>query len=679
MVDSMRYFVAGEMRQMPRPLRDMTHFLRNACRSAQHNRLAPKKPGHAFARARRGSASALIAGLCWLLCLCLGLPVMAGDRITERAYLEDPGGQLGWEEAREREFHPFQGILSRGYTQSAVWLKLLLEPGDPDPSGWFVLRIRPNHLDEVRLFDPGQAPADRVTGDLYPGSLEAYRSLNLNFLIPQGQAPRTVWLRIRTTGTLLALAEAYPLAEALVIDNTQDILMVLYIATLGFFSFWSGFHAWVSRDLLFGVFALKQGLALLAMIVIAGYYRLYFAGSAGVPSASLLSDLCLPPVVSAGIAFDYLLIRPQKPNRAVLRLLLALSLLPLPYYALYAMGRPQTAFMLLQMIVGFWPLLSLMADFTMPRRDNRPAHIRPVLNRRQLILFHGLIVLALSISILPNLGLAVPSAWVFDGYLFYNVFTGGIILILLHYRLMRQNQQRFARKQALREAETQRDWERAQRRQREQFLAMLTHEIRTPLTVLNLVLENPASAVDLLDQGQDAVKDIGGIIDRCQFTDRLENGQIALCRQSCELAELIADVTRRSPDPHRIRVDDAGVPPIDTDPQLLAVILGNLIDNASKYGDERQPIEIRLERAAHDVVPGVAIWAINGPSAAGWPEAGRVFAKFYRTPGAHLQTGSGLGLYLAKGLAETLGGQLEYRPTADTIRFRLWLPHSVSS
>ena len=615
------------------------------------------------------------------LILCLtALTAMAGDRVTERAFLEDPGGRLGWEEVSHREFQLFQGIFSRGYTPSAYWLKLSIAPGDRDPSGWLVLRIRPNHLDEVWLYDPLQGSSGaHVTGDKVPSRSETYRSLNLNFLLPQGDQPRTVWLRIQTTGTLLVQAEVFPLAEALVIDNTQDIAMVLYIATLGFLAFWAGFHAWVSRDSLFGLFALKQTLVLLAMIVLAGYYRLYFGGAPGMPSADLLGNLCLPPLVSLGILFDYLLLRRQQPHRILLGGLWVLALIPLPYYALYASGHPQTAFMLLQIIVGLWPLWSLATDFSIPRQDDRPAHARPVLQRRQLILFHGLIVLVLLLAVLPNLGLALPSAWVFDGYLLYNLFTGGAILILLHYRLVWQNQQRLARKVALRQAETQRDWERTQRQQQEQFLAMLTHEIRTPLTVLNLVLEDPSSATDLLDQGQAAVRDIGGIIDRCQFTDRLENGRVVLRQEACQLAELVADLTRRSANGHRIQVTDAGVPPLTTDPQLLAIILCNLVDNALKYGAEAKPIECRLANQPDRNAPGVAIWVINHPGPAGWPAPDQVFAKFYRAPAAHQLTGSGLGLYLAGGLAQLLGGRLDYRPTADTIRFRLWIPHSASS
>jgi signal transduction histidine kinase len=64
----------------------------------------------------------------------------------------------------------------------------------------------------------------------------------------------------------------------------------------------------------------------------------------------------------------------------------------------------------------------------------------------------------------------------------------------------------------------------------------------------------------------------------------------------------------------------------------------------------------------------------NNPGASGWPDADQLFAKYYRSSSAQLQSGTGLGLYLSHTLATQLGGTLRYRPAAQSIRFELWLP-----
>jgi signal transduction histidine kinase len=64
----------------------------------------------------------------------------------------------------------------------------------------------------------------------------------------------------------------------------------------------------------------------------------------------------------------------------------------------------------------------------------------------------------------------------------------------------------------------------------------------------------------------------------------------------------------------------------------------------------------------------------NQVGPAGWPEADRVFEKYYRSPHARRQTGSGLGLYLVRHLTQAIGGQIAYKPSTSQIRFVLNLP-----
>ncbi|MBF0256617.1 MAG: sensor histidine kinase [Gammaproteobacteria bacterium] len=121
-----------------------------------------------------------------------------------------------------------------------------------------------------------------------------------------------------------------------------------------------------------------------------------------------------------------------------------------------------------------------------------------------------------------------------------------------------------------------------------------------------------------------------------------------------------------SRDPQRVQLQLDSRPQLHTDAKLLRVILTNLIDNALKYGDPTQPIQVRL---SGDQPCQLRI--CNPPGPAGAPDAEQVFEKYYRSPRAHGLTGSGQGLYIAHAFSQMLGGELSYQPGADLICFQL--------
>jgi signal transduction histidine kinase len=111
-----------------------------------------------------------------------------------------------------------------------------------------------------------------------------------------------------------------------------------------------------------------------------------------------------------------------------------------------------------------------------------------------------------------------------------------------------------------------------------------------------------------------------------------------------------------------------------TDQQLFSVIVSNLIDNALKYGASEAEIQVTVNAASHRGAPGVCVTVGNLIGAVGTPDPKHVFKKYYRAPGAQGKIGSGLGLHIAAGFARKLGGQLRYTPTAEQVKFTLWIP-----
>jgi signal transduction histidine kinase len=170
-----------------------------------------------------------------------------------------------------------------------------------------------------------------------------------------------------------------------------------------------------------------------------------------------------------------------------------------------------------------------------------------------------------------------------------------------------------------------------------------------------------------------AMHDMDSIVERCQQVDHFEHEKFVPEVQRCRVDDIISELTDRLV-PKRFAIEIASLPHLDTDEQLLRIILGNLLGNALKYSPPESLIDIHSGPARHGGKPGILITVQNLPGDAGMPDPKRIFKKYYRSPGAHGKSGSGLGLYLAHSLAEMLGGKLRYEAVQEKVAFALWMP-----
>ena len=98
---------------------------------------------------------------------------------------------------------------------------------------------------------------------------------------------------------------------------------------------------------------------------------------------------------------------------------------------------------------------------------------------------------------------------------------------------------------------------------------------------------------------------------------------------------------------------------LSCDPQALESIVQNLLDNALRYAGPAARIDVQAVQESGRVTIRVTDDGIGLTA----EEAARIFEKFYRAPAGQKQSarGSGLGLYLARGLAQAMGGELTVR------------------
>jgi two-component system, OmpR family, sensor histidine kinase KdpD len=207
-------------------------------------------------------------------------------------------------------------------------------------------------------------------------------------------------------------------------------------------------------------------------------------------------------------------------------------------------------------------------------------------------------------------------------------------------------------------------------RQSEQLRSALldgfAHAFKTPLTTIT-VASSGLLAVDGLNKRQmglialinrEATR-LSELTTRLLNTSRLEASQLVVHEKVTNLQELLRRVIEECALELRLAHVDLslalGVESIRCDPQLLAMAITQILDNAAKYGSHGSRLLISAKREASEIVLRIH----NEGSYIPAMERTKVFARYYRSPRVeHRAPGTGLGLSVAKKAVEAHGGKI---------------------
>ncbi|HUQ28251.1 MAG TPA: ATP-binding protein [Usitatibacter sp.] len=210
---------------------------------------------------------------------------------------------------------------------------------------------------------------------------------------------------------------------------------------------------------------------------------------------------------------------------------------------------------------------------------------------------------------------------------------------------------------------------REEHRRKDEFLAMLCHELRNPLAPLVICIEmlrrpgvSASQASRSLEIAARQTAQLSRLVEDLLDVSRVSRGRIELRREPVSLATAVGDAVESSralleSRRHAIRVELAQEPLfVKADVVRLAQILSNLLHNAAKYTDPGGRIDVRLARDADEAVISVSDTGI-GMSEATLPH---VFELFTQAPVAlsRAQGGLGIGLTLVRALTELHGGSV---------------------
>jgi two-component system phosphate regulon sensor histidine kinase PhoR len=203
------------------------------------------------------------------------------------------------------------------------------------------------------------------------------------------------------------------------------------------------------------------------------------------------------------------------------------------------------------------------------------------------------------------------------------------------------------------------------------FIANVSHELKTPLSLIRMFGELIATGKH---KGEASAREYAGIITReserlAHLIDnvldfaRLERGKASYSFAEGRLEEVVAralDVCRYRLDKEKmkLRTDiEDGLPPVRMDEDAMTLVLLNLVDNAVKYAGEGGEVAVRLARAPG----GVALSVRDRGPGISFDDQQRIFERFYRATNARMRNvrGSGIGLSLVKHIAEAHGGRVE--------------------
>ena len=216
---------------------------------------------------------------------------------------------------------------------------------------------------------------------------------------------------------------------------------------------------------------------------------------------------------------------------------------------------------------------------------------------------------------------------------------------------------------------------------REQFIAVLGHDLRTPLSsimtgadLLAMLVADP-KALAVVERIKRSGRRISSLVDDVvDFTRGRMGGGIALnAAPTRELGLQLQHVVAELRDVHEGRVIDADLAfdeEIVCDPKRIAQLLSNLLTNALIYGAPEQPVRVHGRSQAGGIVLAVS----NAGARIAEATIGQLFQPFWRGARDKGHGGLGLGLYISSEIARSHGGELRVASTDEATTFTFSMP-----
>lgn len=567
----------------------------------------------------------------------------------------------------------FTGMLTKGFGKAPLWVKLRVDPTqwpNTDNSDLY-LSIRPAFLDTVTLYDPLQNGArHQRSGDRVAHNPELPLSPTLLFRLPNSPTPRDVWLKIETTSARVGYFEVLNERDLMQHIAGLEGLSGLFLGAILIFLIWGGTLLIGDRNRLNLMYLVLQTLAMIYALSVLGFSRLLFGEYLDTFFLDyLLSYSAIAYTFSAIVLTNVIFLDFKVPKLAFVWMRLLIGA-PIASLLFVFFDNVRVAMQINSLAIIIAPISYLAVSYF-----TKPDMKKHTDAQKSLSIVRLYCWLTCSASIILGIALlglipSSPSFIVYAGLPY--AFTSGLsMLLFLQYRnnTLRQATQRLKIDMALTEEKAAQ--EALHRRENEQLLSMLGHEMKTPLAVVKMLMGAHEVPEAFTRKATLMINTMADLLERTTHASDLEGSALTVRTVTCDLRLLLEQAQAASAEPERVRIaNTADSIPLETDPFLLEIVVKNLIDNALKYSPGDTPVNVAIHQGSDAVI---MIEVSNLPGQAGFPDAAQLFQKYYRSAYARHKSGSGLGLYLSHKLAQALGADLDYMPDNQVVKFRLTL------
>lgn len=220
---------------------------------------------------------------------------------------------------------------------------------------------------------------------------------------------------------------------------------------------------------------------------------------------------------------------------------------------------------------------------------------------------------------------------------------------------------------------------------RSQFVASVSHELKTPLSAIRMFAESlqmkrpasPKQRDEYLEIIVNESERLSRLLDNVLELSKIERGERHYRLEPRDPADVVRNAMKAAAYPlqqkgfHLAIHIEENLPSVRVDEDALEQALLNLLTNAMKYSGESRDLQVRVERAGDHVAVRVIDHGIGVPA----HEKEKIFEKFYRAANSEGVTGAGLGLAIVAHIARSHGGflRMESSPGAGS-EFTIALP-----
>lgn len=231
-------------------------------------------------------------------------------------------------------------------------------------------------------------------------------------------------------------------------------------------------------------------------------------------------------------------------------------------------------------------------------------------------------------------------------------------------------------------------------RMKSDFISLASHQLRTPLssikTYSHMLMEGYMGEVTAAQKKSlrtivGAANRMNELISTLLNITRIESGNVTVTRKAVNVEKLAEEVIKE----HSLAASDKEIsmelqtgtkplPSVSTDPLLFKEVLNNLVSNGIKYTPQHGSVTLVIKNRRYDTLFSVTDTGMGIPKYS----QEQIFTKFFRAHNVVKQetSGTGLGLYLVKGLVDALEGKIWFEShEGKGTTFHVTLPKNISS